>query len=452
MKTMVDLGLLAGYSKPGPRYTSYPPANMFENGVGGELYSGSLSNCKRDLSIYVHLPFCERACSFCGCNVIYTRNHAHVAPYLKLLENEIKLVSASLPAGKEVRQIHLGGGTPTFLSSFEIVYLLELLDDSFQISPDAEMSVELDPRVTSKAHIQALASCGFSRASIGIQDIDDRVQKAVNRVQSPLLIEETVRVLRAMGFTSLNVDLIYGLPFQSKESIQRTIEFVINILPQRISCFNFAYIPSLKAHQRSIRPETLPSATERLEILQYVIERLTDAGYDFIGMDHFALKGDALARAREEGTLHRNFQGYTTHGDLDLIGLGVSSISEVADAYFQNYKTMDQYKLAIESGRLATERGHVLSVDDRIRRDVIMKLMCYGDLNFAEIEQAYSIQFKQYFEKELNHLAAFEPEGAVRLRTDGISLSEAGQFVVRNVCMIFDAYTNSSSPAFSPTV
>ncbi|MBL8021853.1 MAG: oxygen-independent coproporphyrinogen III oxidase, partial [Leptospirales bacterium] len=346
---MIDLKVLADSSKPGPRYTSYPPANIFDSRTGPDSYRESLAASDRDLSIYVHLPFCERACSFCGCNVIYTRNHGRVAPYLNLLEKELQLISRSMKPGKQIRQIHLGGGTPTFLSSFEILHLMDILARYFPISDNAERSVELDPRVTSKGHVEALASSGFQRGSIGVQDIDPNVQKAVNRVQSSALIEATVRTLRQSGFTSLNVDLIYGLPLQTRASIERTIEFVIGLRPERISFFNFAYIPQMKPHQRIIRPETLPSASERLTILQSAVELFTKAGYEFVGMDHFALKNDELARAQREGRLHRNFQGYTTASDLDLIGLGVSSIGEVSDAYFQNHKTMDQYSQAIEA-------------------------------------------------------------------------------------------------------
>ncbi|MBE7437648.1 MAG: oxygen-independent coproporphyrinogen III oxidase [Spirochaetales bacterium] len=455
MLHLPEPGQLEKFSKAGPRYTSYPTAPAFRDDFTAQDYAGLLGQNSGPVSLYFHIPFCESVCYFCACSVIYTQMHQKALPYLELLDREMQMVRSHFQRERLVDQLHLGGGTPTFLSPAELEKLWQYIRKYFSFTETAEISIELDPRETSPEHVSTLRELGFNRASMGIQDLDLDVQKAINRIQSD---EENLRLyrsLRAAGFQGINFDLIYGLPRQTRQSFERTLDRVIELRPDRISLFNFAYVPWLKKHQRLIQPAELPPTDERIRIFYLAVERFLTAGYVYIGMDHFALPDDEIVLAQNEGSLRRNFQGYTTRRGLDLIGLGVTSIGEVASGYIQNHKTLLEYRRAIESDRLPVHRGLRKTPDDCLRSDIIMDLICNFKLSFAAIETAHNVDFRTAFSRELDLLSPFVEEGFVKVSDSEIQVTDTGRFVIRNICMVFDAYLDrleQGGQRFSKTV
>ncbi|MCB1769838.1 MAG: oxygen-independent coproporphyrinogen III oxidase [Candidatus Competibacteraceae bacterium] len=437
--------LIGKYDKAGPRYTSYPTAVQFHEDFGEAEYreQALASNASgRPLSLYLHIPFCDTVCFYCACNKIVTKNRRHTAPYLDHLYREIALQGALFDHSRPVTQLHWGGGTPTFISADEMRELMRVTGEYFQLLPDdrGEYSIEVDPRETDGGTIAQLRELGFNRLSLGVQDFDPQVQQAVNRIQSREMTLKVMDAARREGFHSISVDLMYGLPWQSVASFGRTVDEIIAQNPDRISVFNYAHLPDLFKTQRQIDSGALPSPAVKLEILQTVIDRLTAAGYVYIGMDHFAKPEDELARAQQAGTLYRNFQGYSTHADCDLIGLGATSIGMVGDSYSQNLKGLEEYYARIDEGRLAVFRGVRLEADDRLRRAIITALICHFALEFAAIERQYGIIFKDYFAVELAELAEMERDGLLALSTTGIRVLPPGRLLIRNICMTFDRY------------
>jgi oxygen-independent coproporphyrinogen III oxidase len=453
--------LLARYDVPGPRYTSYPTAVEFHEGVDAAEYARRLelanARAPEPISLYVHLPFCAERCLFCGCNVIITPHHERALPYLDLLRHEIDLVRERLRDRRRVVQLHLGGGTPTFYQPLELRTLLADLVALFPPEPRAELAVEVDPRVTTDEHIATLAQFGWNRMSLGVQDLTPRVQEAIHRVQS---LEDTARVVaraRAEGFSGINVDLIYGLPFQTPETFEATVEAVIALGFDRAAVYSFAFVPWIRGQQKRLPEEALPEPATKLELFAIARERFLAAGYEPIGMDHFALPGDELAVARREGRLRRNFQGYTVLPATDTVGLGISAIGDVAGGYFQNTKKLSVYEEALRAGRLPIERGVLRGPDDEVRRHVIHGLMCNFRVDTRAIEAEHGIQFDQYFARDLELLRRHELEGLVRLTPEAIEVAPRGQLFVRNLAMCFDRYlrdqrVDPSRPTFSRTV
>ena len=438
-----DRDLIYKYAKPAPRYTSYPTAQEFKP-IDEDVWKEKLiksNDRKTPLSLYFHIPFCESGCYFCGCNVIITKRKESVEPYLQYLIKEMDIVASLLDKDRNVVQLHWGGGTPNYLEREQIVFLMNNIKKRFKFSQKGEISIEIDPRYIDKEKIFLLKEVGFNRISFGIQDFNPKVQKAVNRIQPKEMIFSVMKWIREASFESVNIDLIYGLPYQSLETFSETIDEVIRLNPDRIANFNFAYVPWLKRLQRFINPETLPKPEEKLEILKMTIDKLTKAGYLFIGMDHFAKPNDELAIAQRERTLHRNFQGYTTHGEAELIGFGATSISMLYDAYGQNFKKLRDYYTRLDSGKLPVERGVLLSKDDILRRDVIMRLMSHFQLYKSEIEKRYNIKFDEYFNEELNNLKELEKDGLLVLTDDRIDITPVGRLLIRNIAVNFDKYT-----------
>jgi oxygen-independent coproporphyrinogen-3 oxidase len=449
--------LLARYDAHGPRYTSYPTAVQFTDAFDPAHYREAARKAKAnaDLSLYFHIPFCDTVCFYCGCNKIATKNRAHARPYLDRMKRELALQAALFDTSRPVTQLHWGGGTPTFLSHDEMAELMSATREHFNLVADqhAEYSIEVDPREASQATIALLRELGFNRLSLGVQDFDERVQRAVNRIQPREMTETVLDAARRNGFKSVSVDLIYGLPHQGVESFSRTLDAIIDLKPDRVSVFGYAHMPSLFKMQRQIDESALPSPAVRLAILERVIARMCDAGYVYIGMDHFALPGDELARAFEAGTLQRNFQGYSTRADCDLIGIGASSIGKIGDVYAQNARELADYTAAIDAGELAITRGVRLSADDELRRDVIMRLMCGGELRFTDVARAHGIEFPTAFADELARLAPMADDGLIDLSHDAIRVLPAGRMLVRNVASVFDRYLGQASlRRFSRTI
>ena len=440
-----DAELIKRYDTAGPRYTSYPTAVQFHDQFGEAEYRQALARSNAfggPLSLYFHIPFCDTVCYYCACNKIVTKDRSRSAPYLTLLEKEMDLVAKDVDASRVVDQLHWGGGTPTFLSFDEMRRLMDATRQRFQLRDDdtGEYSIEIDPREADAATVKLLRELGFNRMSLGVQDFDPAVQKAVNRIQSP---EETFAVLdaaRAEGFHSVSIDLIYGLPHQNVESFLKTLDRVLETRPDRLSVFNYAHLPSRFKPQRRINDADLPAPAEKLAILQASIEHLTAAGYVFIGMDHFALPDDSLAIAQREGSLHRNFQGYTTHVECDLLAFGVSSISQVAGCYSQNVKEMDAYEAALNEGRLPIERGLCMGEDDHIRRDLIMELICQFSLDYAGFGARHGIHVQDYFAEALGRLQPMVADGLIEMNEAGIRVLPRGRLLIRNICMPFDRY------------
>ncbi|NLP62249.1 oxygen-independent coproporphyrinogen III oxidase [Paraburkholderia sacchari] len=450
--------LLAKYGTNGPRYTSYPTALQFREDFDLDHYRRAASDpgaAETDLSLYFHIPFCDTVCFYCGCNKVATKNRKRSKPYVQQLVREIELQAALFDTTRPVSQLHWGGGTPTFLSLEEMTTLMAATREHFALRPDSEgeYSIEIDPREASAETIAHLRTLGFNRLSLGVQDFDPVVQRAINRIQPLELTVDVMNTARANGFESISVDLIYGLPHQSVSSFQRTLYTILLLAPERISVFGYAHMPQLFKMQRQMDPATLPSPATRLALLQLVVEQLTEAGYVYIGMDHFALPTDELARAQAQRTLHRNFQGYSTRAECDLIGFGASSIGKVGDVYAQNAKDLASYGAAIDSGQLAVTRGVRLTADDRLRRDIITELMCNLELRFDEFEAAYGVRLPAEFAPELERLRAFEADGLVTCRSDRIEVLPAGRMFVRNIAMVFDRYLGAQKiERFSRTV
>lgn len=456
MKTIFNEELIRKYDKPGPRYTSYPPATEFHEGVREEDYKRKLleSNLtKRPLSLYFHIPFCESACWFCGCNVIISHRKNVSRRYLDYVYKEMDLLKDYLDTSRPVVQLHWGGGTPNFLTNDEIKELFGRLREVFNIDKDAEISVEIDPRYLSEGQLETLREVGFNRVSMGLQDLDPEVQRAINRIQPYDLMKRVMKELRSLGFESINIDLIYGLPYQNPQKFKDTIEKTIDLDPDRVAVFNFAYVPWLKPLQRKIDPSTLPPPEDKLTILEMTIDLFQKHGYVFIGMDHFAKPEDELARAQRDGTLWRNFQGYTTKKGVDLIGIGATSIGMLYDAYFQNYKTIREYYMAIDAGKLPTMRGYILNEEDIIRREVIMDLMCNFQCSFENIEKMFNIDFEDHFSAELEDLKDMERDGLLKIEGRSIRVLPEGRLLIRNIAMVFDQYIKANKERrFSRTI
>jgi len=441
----VDLDLIRRLDRNGPRYTSYPTADRFVEAFGPDTYRSwagkrNIGGIHRALSIYVHLPFCSTVCFYCACNKIATRDTAKGDKYLDYLGREIALQAALFRQDPVVRQMHWGGGTPTFFGTAQLAALFARLRSEFKFTADGEYSIEIDPRTVDAAAIAALRAMGFNRASLGVQDFDPEVQRAVNRVQSPEQTLEAMAAARDSGFLSVNVDLIYGLPKQNLISFNHTLARVIAAGPDRIAIYNYAHLPGRFKAQRRIKESELPAPEVKLKLLALAARRLTDAGYVYIGMDHFAKPEDALAVAQRQGRLHRNFQGYSTQPDCDLIGLGVSSIGSIGPTYSQNHRALDEYYTSLDRGVLPVMRGLELTADDLVRRAVIQALMCHFMLSKESIEIAYLIDFDRYFATELAELAELERYGLVELDERWINVTPKGRMLIRNLCMVFDRY------------
>ncbi|KHD07256.1 coproporphyrinogen III oxidase [Candidatus Thiomargarita nelsonii] len=444
--TLFDIELIRRYDKAGPRYTSYPTAVQFHSRFDKSAYREYALNSNaaplKPLSLYVHIPFCDTVCFYCACNKVATKNRSLAVPYLAHLHQEIAMQAALFNRERPVTQLHWGGGTPTFLSHAQMRDLMQGIKNYFQLISDdsGEYSIEIDPRETQSDTVAVLRELGFNRMSLGVQDFEPQVQKAVNRIQSE---EQTFTVLEAArreGFKSISIDLIYGLPHQSADSFSKTLDKILTVKPERLSIFNYAHLPTLFKPQRRIEVADLPSPSEKLLILQNTINHLINAGYIYIGMDHFALPDDELAIAQRNGSLYRNFQGYSTHADCDLIGLGITSIGKVGDSYSQNLKTLDEYYAQIDSGQLPVFRGIALNADDKLRRAIITQLICHFSLDIPSIEQEYQIDFKKYFSEEWRDLETLQDDGLLMRGEQRIEILPAGRLLVRNICMTFDAY------------
>lgn len=445
-QVIFDVDLINRYNISGPRYTSYPTAVQFTDSFNGDDYRDCADRSNRPppdpISLYFHIPFCNTVCYYCGCNKLVTKNRDRAAPYLERVHREISMQAELFDRDRWVDQLHWGGGTPTFISHDEMRALMDQTRKFFRLHDDdsGEYSIEIDPREVGNDTISVLRELGFNRLSLGVQDFDPKVQKAVNRIQPR---EQTALVMeqaRSAGFRSINLDLIYGLPFQSVDSFSRTLDDVIGYGPDRLSVFNYAHLPEMFKPQRRINEADLPSPAEKLSILQTTIEKLSDAGYVYIGMDHFAKPDDELAIAQRQGSLYRNFQGYSTRSNCDVVAMGISAISKVADSYSQNAKTEDEYFISIDNDKLPIIRGLRLNADDIIRREVITQLICHFELKKNDIEERYQISFDDYFSKELAALDRMRQDGLVLLASDRIDVAPAGKLLIRNICMVFDHY------------
>ncbi len=448
-----DIALLTKYSQPGPRYTSYPPAPHFSADFGIPQWREELlasQTLARPLSLYVHIPFCDTLCYYCGCNMVATQNYAKATEYLDFLKREIDAVAALADPARTVVQLHWGGGTPTFLKAEDIRALGAHIRSRFNFAADAEVSVEVDPRGLLREQVQALRESGFNRASLGVQDLDEKVQKAVNRIQPLSLIEEVYGWFRAEGFSSINFDLMTGLPHQTLESYRHTLAEVVRLRPDRLAIFGYAHVPWLKKHQNLIRPAELPEFATRMAMQELILDTLEGVGYVHIGMDHFAKPEDELVKAQREKTLWRNFQGYTTHRDVDIYAFGASSISQTADIYAQNEKRPANYQQLVAEQGLATVKGYRLTADDKIRRDVITELMCDLALAKAPLEAKWNIRFDDYFAASLKALAPLQADGLVETSGDEIRVTALGRLFLRNIAMSFDAYHNAPKDAPQP--
>jgi oxygen-independent coproporphyrinogen-3 oxidase len=442
-----DPGLIRRYDGRGPRYTSYPTALQFDEGYGPAEYAQNARTSNAaptPLSLYVHIPFCAALCYYCACNKIITRNRARVARYLEVLYREIEMQSALFSSDRKVEQLHFGGGTPTYLDSQQLDELMRKLDQSFglDLGIDHEFSIEVDPRSVDHARIVELAALGFNRLSLGVQDFDNSVQEAVNRRQSTEEVQSLVDAARTTGFRSVSFDLIYGLPLQSVPSFDATLQQVIAMRPDRIAVYNYAHLPERFKGQRMIDAALIPSSDTKLLILQHTVEKLTEAGYSYIGMDHFALPDDDLVRARQNGGLQRNFQGYSTHRHCDLVGLGVSSIGNIGHDFAQNVTTTAAYEAKIEAGELPVARGISVDNDDQRRASAIQALMCYDELRFDDFAQQTGIDFPAYFAHELKRLQSLADDGLVLIDADRIAITPRGRFLLRNIAMVFDRYSS----------
>ena len=450
--------LLERYNRPGPRYTSYPTAPVWVDNFGATDFEGVCRAADaegRAVSLYQHLPFCESLCLFCACNVVISKDKTGAAAYLDTLKHEVERMARYVSRSRPVIQFHWGGGTPTYYSPAQLEELFEFTRQRFTIAPDAEIGVEADPRVTSREHLETLRRLGFNRLSMGVQDFTPEVQQAVHRIQGYELTRDLVVGARRLGFDSINVDLIYGLPLQTAESFGRTVDRIIEIGPDRIAMFSYAHVPWLKKQQGSFA-RRLPEGMEKFRIFRAGLQRFLAAGFEYIGMDHFARPTDELALAQRNRTLHRNFQGYTTKAGADLYGMGVSAISGIGDAYAQNEREAGRYAEAVSARGLATMRGYRLTSDDRLRRSVISRLLCHTVVRKDEIEREFGLRFDEYFAPELERLAAVATDGLVRLGPNSVEVVGLGRIFIRNVAMIFDPYLEqqrlAERPLFSKTL
>ena len=452
-----DAELIDKYNRAGPRYTSYPTAVQFTDTFGPEDYRAAAARSNeagRDLSLYFHIPFCDTVCFYCACNKVWTRDRSRTTPYLDRLFREIEMQGALFDPARKVAQLHWGGGTPTFISHDEMKALMEKTRAHFNLLDDdsGEYSIEIDPREATAETVQLLRQLGFNRMSLGVQDFNPQVQKAVNRIQSEEETFEVLHAAREAGFKSINVDLIYGLPYQTRESFLETLDRLIAVAPDRFSVFNYAHLPELFPTQKRMDPARMPSPEEKLAILSATIDHLTEAGYVYIGMDHFARPDDELAVAQRAGTLYRNFQGYSTHADCDLVAMGATSISLMDNTYAQNLKELPDYYARIDAGELAIFRGVTLTRDDQIRRDVIMKLMSNFELDFAALGRQWGIDFNSYFSDALAALEEMAADGLLTLSDDRLEVQPRGRLLIRNIAMVFDAYLNRTPARYSRVI
>ena len=452
-----DAHLIRKLSQNGPRYTSYPTADRFNEDFGYRDYLQAVAGLRtrgsrNPLSLYVHIPFCENICYYCACNKVITKNRDKAAIYLSYLKHEIEMQGKLFDGMNQIEQLHIGGGTPTYISDAQMADLMLHLQRWFRFADDqvGEYSIEVDPRTVSPERIASLRRQGFNRLSLGVQDFDARVQRAINRVQPEQMTLDLIHAARQVGYRSVSIDLIYGLPHQNVMSMAQTLAQVIRAAPDRISLYNYAHLPHLFKPQRRIEDADLPGAEAKLDMLALSIRRLTDAGYVYIGMDHFALPGDDLAIAQQHGRLHRNFQGYSTHAESDMVSCGVSAISSVASTYSQNVKTLDAYYDAIDKNELPIVRGIRLTMDDVLRRLIIQRLMCNFELSLDSIEMAYPITFSTYFAAEIESLRALEKDGLVQLDDEWLTVTSKGRLLIRNICMVFDHYLRPMSTPPTP--
>src|SRR5271168_231314 len=446
-----DADRMRRYDREGPRYTSYPTAQQFADGIAPNVYErAAAGSCGaregHPLSAYVHIPFCFSPCFYCGCNKIITHKFDRIDAYVGHLISEISLRSRLFDRQRVVDQLHFGGGTPTYLPAKLMIEIIDRLGQEFQLTDadDRDYSIEIDPRSLDQGTLRLLASLGFNRISLGVQDFDEKVQRAVNRVQPEAMVAKVYEEARALGLRSINFDLIYGLPLQTLSSFARTLDRAVAMRPDRLAVYGYAHMPRLFKAQRQIRQDDLPNAAERLLLLQLAVSKLSEAGYEYIGMDHFALPDDSLTQAKHNGTLHRSFQGYTTHANRDLVSFGVSAVGQVGDLYVQNHKSLPAYEGALSSVLLPTNRGRSMSRDDHIRKDVINEIMCQGVVDIATIEARNAIDFDEYFARERERLLVLQADGLVEFNGEYIALTPVGRLLMRTVAMTFDAYVTAA--------
>jgi len=441
-KLNVNLDLVKKYNVPGPRYTSYPPATKFTDAISWEQLSTKIeenNRAPRDLSVYFHIPFCETLCWFCGCTTVITLNHEKGMGYVEALGREVAKMAPKLNPARKAVQLHFGGGSPTFLRPDEIRRLGEIIHQHFTFSTDIEASVEVDPRRLTRDHMVALREIGFNRASMGVQDFNPKVQEAIHRIQPREMTHQAMDWMRELGYNSINLDLIYGLPFQTPKSFNETLDIVLTMKPDRLAVFSYAHVPWIKPSQKILEREVLPTPETKLEVLKLVIEKLTaDGQYVYIGMDHFAKPTDELAVAQREKKLQRNFQGYSTRAGSDIYAFGMSSISQIPDAYWQNEKELPKWQEAVDAGKVPLNRAYFVTDEDKIRRETIMRVMCDLSLDFAAMSQKLGINFEQHFAKELAALVPFEADGLVKRNPAGLEVTDAGRLFIRNIAMCFD--------------
>ncbi len=452
-----DLDLIRRYDKSGPRYTSYPTAMEFSPEVGPDEHMRHLrasNESMRPLSLYVHVPFCASVCYYCACNKVVTGDRCKAGPYVEYLGREMRLQSSLVNPDRVVTQLHWGGGTPTFLGDEQLRDLMRVIRGNFRLLDDdsGEYSIEIDPRELRPYSLVVLRGIGFNRISLGVQDFDPAVQKAIHRAQPEEVTLKALTDARDLGFRSINIDLMYGLPLQSVESFSRTLDKVVELRPDRLSVFNYAHLPARFKPQRRINEDDLPSPDRKLEIMRVTIDRLTAAGYQYIGMDHFALVDDELSVAQRNGGLHRTFQGYSTHANTDLIAMGVSAISAIDGCYTQNHVTLDEYYRELDAARFPVYRGYVLNDDDRIRADVIQRLVCHGEVDIANVERRFGIEFDAYFAAERAALAHMIDDGLLAFEPPGILVSPRGRLLIRHLCKVFDRYRNAGEAGFSKMI
>ncbi len=452
----VDLDLIQKYNVPGPRYTSYPPATHFTEETKRDDVADAIAanNVQpRDLSLYFHLPFCETLCWFCGCTTVITTDHKQGLPYLDLIGLELDAMQKRLHRDRPVVQMHLGGGTPTFMQPEELLRLGQMIKKRFRIADDVEAGTEMDPRRLTRFHIEALREAGFNRASMGVQDNNPKVQEAIHRIQPFEMTQQAVEWLRELEFQSLNIDLIYGLPFQTVDSFEKTIDEVLTLSPDRFAVFSYAHVPWIKPAQKILQQKMLPSPETKLELLKLTIEKLTASGYVYIGMDHFAKETDELAVAQKNKSLQRNFQGYSTRGQADIYAFGMSSISQADGVYWQNLKELPEYQKSVKEGDWPYHRGYVMTDEDKLRRTTIMRLMCDLELNYAQMSNLLGRDFHEHFEADINSLDDMEADALIERSETGLKVTDLGRLLIRNIAMRFDAYAGERKEArFSKTI
>jgi len=455
----IDFDVLKRFNQQGPRYTSYPTAPMFTTDFTADDFRNEVVATNEDndrpLSLYLHFPFCAKLCYFCGCTMRVTHDRKLISQYNDYIKRELDIIAPLVSRSRKVVQMHWGGGTPSYLLPEEIREIGDYIKERFTFDPDIEASVEIDPRNMVRDHIEAFADAGFNRTSFGVQDFNLQVQQAINRVQSEEITRQVVIWAREFGFQSINLDLIYGLPYQTLDTFAETVDKVVDISPERIAVFNYAHVPWLKKHQAVMNQDAMPSPDQRLAILEMTSKKLADAGYEYIGMDHFAKPTDELAIAQKEGTLYRNFQGYSTKAGADLYAFGMSAISQFENIYAQNNKDFKEYYAAVDAGRPATRVGYRMTADDHIRKEVIMQLMCDLELDKRQIEKKFGINFEDYFRNDIPKLDQFIGEGLLTNDADKIRVLGSGILIIRNIAMCFDAYLEEmmrTRPVFSKTV